>query len=332
MLLLLIILLLLSAIFSGLTIGMFSLSPSSLERKIKKGDKNAAKVLKVRKEGNFLLCTLLLSNTAINSSIAVILGNTISGIYAGIISAILIFTFAELLPQATFSRHALLIGGKTAWLVKIFMYLMWPIAKPVSILLDKIFGKELPDLFDKQELSMLLEEHVGESLDADENRILKGAMHFSDKTAYDVCTPITVVFRLEEEVELNQEVLELIKKEHYSRIPVYSKTRDNIVGILYAKDLISYNNQQKLKVKNVCRIDTLLFVDENIKLDILLNKLIDKKTHLAFVYDNYGVLKGLTSLEDIIEEILKTEILDEEDTVADLQHYAKQQHRKNLKK
>lgn len=319
-------LLLLSAIFSGLTIGMFSLNPDSLARKAKNGNKMAEKVLAVRKKGNRLLCTLLLSNTAINSLVSVLLGEMASGAIAVAVSTISIFLFGELLPQAIFSKYPLQIGSRTAWLVKIFMFIMSPLAYPISYVLNKWLGEDFPDRYDRNELNLLIDdhsEHSGGPLDKDEQRILKGAMVFSDKEAKQILTPINMVFRLQENVILNDSELNRIKTERYSRIPVYSDTRDDIVGILFAKDLIGYDPKTAKLVGELCVKDKVLFVRENIKLDKLLNLLIDGKMHLAFVYDQNNVLLGLVSLEDVIEEIIDKQIMDETDTDADLQHLAR---------
>ena len=322
MILLIITLILLSATFSGLTIGMFSLSVSGLERKIRLGDKKAERVYRIRKNGNYLLCTLLLGNAAVNSAVSISMSEVSSGVMAGVISTGLIFVFGEVLPQAVFSRHALNVGYYTSWLVQAFMFLMWPIAKPLSILLDKLLGKEFPELFDKHELRELLLDHsnVDGTIDGDERRIMVGAMRFSEKTAHDVLTPASILFYLDQDLIINGKLLMHIRSEHYSRIPVCMGTRDNIVGILYAKDLIGLelNNLDVVTVGDLCKKENLLFVREGMHLDSLMNHFLKTKTHMAFVYDAFGVLQGIATLEDVMEEVLDIEILDETDTVADL--------------
>jgi metal transporter CNNM len=317
-----IILLLVSATFSGLTIGMFSLSLGDLERKIKEGNKQAKSIYEIRKDGNLLLCTLLLGNTIVNSTIAVLISDLATGIWAATFSSVSIFLFAEVIPQALFSRHAFAVGAKTVWLVKTFRVLMYLVAKPMSMVLDLIFGKEYAQMMTKREVELLLEDHV-ESIDSDEKRIMVGAMKFSDKKAVEIMTPVTQIFRYEAKTVLNKEVLAKIKEEHYSRIPIYSETRDNIIGILYAKELIGYELSTAKTVEEMCRKNDLTFVEENIKLDVLMNHMIQERVHLAFVFDQFHSLSGIVSLEDIMEEILTVEIMDETDTDADLQHKAK---------
>lgn len=319
----LILLILTSACFSGLTIGMFSISVDSLERKIKLGNRDAERIYRIRKNGNYLLCTLLLGNVAVNSAIALVMSEIATGVIAGIISTGLIFVFGEVIPQALFSRHAFAVGSKTTWLVRIFMVIMWVVAKPLSMILDAIFGKELTERFDKSELEMILDEHVESSIDSDEKRIMVGAMNFSDKVAMDVITPVNVLFSLDAEEIVNEEIIEQIKNEHYSRIPVYEGTRDNIIGILFAKDLIGHQIEYSTTVKDLAVIDKQICVGEDYRLDSLLNMFIKSKRHMGFVYNQFSSLTGIVTMEDIIETILDVEILDERDTVSDLQHLAK---------
>lgn len=327
MIALVIVLILMSATFSGLTIGMFSIGLSDLKRKIKEGNRQAEKIYSIRKNGNFLLCTLLLGNVAVNSAISVVMSDIASGFTAASISTGAIFIFGEVFPQALFSRHAFNVGARTTWLVKIFMFIMYPIAKPLSMLLDFVFGKELSQRFNKHELELLLEDHVENGIDSDEKRMMVGAMKFSDKKAIDVVTPSTILFAIEASTVLSSEVIEKIKDEHYSRIPVYNKEKENVLGILYAKDLLGLDVNLNLKAEDLCRKENLLRIEESHKLNSLLNHMIQTKVHISFVFNKFGSLTGVVTLEDIIEEILKVEIMDENDTVADLQNFAKNTNR-----
>lgn len=329
-----IVLILLSATFSGLTIGMFSLGVTELERKIKMGNEKAKKIYSVRKTGNFLLCTLILGNTLINTTLTTAMnelseqsGNN-AGWVGAAISAVMIFIFGEVLPQALFSRHPFEVGAKTAWLVRVFMVLMWPLAKPMSMALDFIFGKEVREVYDRDELEYVLKDHVGETINQEEGRRMAGALGFSEKVAFNVMTPTTSLKSIESNTILTKEVLDNIKEEHYSRIPVYEGTIDNIIGILYAKDLVGYDIDNNKTAGDLCRIKKPLCVQEDEKLTLLWKVMIKDRVHLSFVYNEFGSLTGIVSLEDMMEELLGEEIMDESDTVADLQHQA----RKNNKK
>jgi metal transporter CNNM len=327
---LIVILIAMSAIFSGLTLGMFSLSLNDLERKIKLGNKKAEKIYAIRKNGNFLLCTLNFGNTAINAVVTTLMATAITGggWIAPVVASVSIFIFAEIMPQAIFSRHAFEVGAKTTWLVRIFMVLMWLVAKPMSMLLDFIFGKEIRERYNKEELSAVLEEHVGESLNQEEQRRMAGAMGFSEKVAFDVMTPTTSLKSIEYNTVLDKNTLDNIRDEHYSRIPVYKANIDNIVGILYSKDLVGYDTDFNKTAGEMCRNTKPLCIQEDDKLSSLWKVMIKERVHLSFVYNEFGSLTGIVSLEDMMEELIGEEIMDESDTVADLQHQA----RKNNKK
>ena len=325
-------LVLLSGLFSGLTLGLLSLDKSELKRKITLGNKKAKKVYSVRKRGNLLLCTLLLGNVAVNSTLAIFLGNIASGFVAGIVATGLIVVFGEIIPQATFSRYALEVGARTAWLVKIFIFVMFPICFPIAWILDKTLGEEMATIYSKKELMKIVEEHEGSKhsdVDGDEERIIKGALSYSDKKVEDVMTPRQAVFALEENVALDKKKLDEIRKEGFTRIPVYRENMDNVVGLLYAKDLI--NIKVGKKIKYVCHKGRTPIVSSETKLDVLLDKLIKSKNHLAFVQNKFGGFYGIVTLEDVIEEILKMEIVDETDKFPDMRKKIKKKSTKKTK-
>ncbi len=316
-------LVLLSGLFSGLTLGLLSLDIDELKRKIFLGNEHAKKVLSVRKRGNLLLCTLLLGNVAVNSTIAIFLGDISNGFVAGIIATALIVIFGEIIPQATFARYALRVGANTAWIVKIFIILFFPICWPIAWMLDKFLGEEMPTVYSKKELMKIVEEHEGykeSDVDADEKRIVKGALSYSHKMVREIMTPRTVVYALSVETVLNKSTLNDIKQQGFTRIPVFKNSKDNVIGLLYAKDLI--NIKPSTIIKNVYRKEKTLTVKEDLHLDELFNTFIESKVHIAFVKDEYNGLEGVVTLEDVMEEILKVEIVDETDTVVDLQKKA----------
>jgi metal transporter CNNM len=321
------VLVLLSGIFSGLTLGMFSLSLAALERKIRLGDKKAKRVYSVRKKGNLLLCTLLLGNVAVNSAIAIFLGSIASGVIAGFIATGLIVLFGEIVPQAFFSRFALSLGARTVWLVKVFMVLLYPVAKPIAFGLDKILGEELPTVWDKREIKEIIKYHEDSpdsEIDGDEERITLGALSFSDQIVKNILTPRNVVFYLNSNDIIDNTLLSQIKSKGFTRIPVFHEDEPSGIGILMAKDLLAINETGKKTVWELSRKEDIIKTNENEKLDRLLNRFISRKMHLAFVYNDKDEFSGIVTLEDVIEEILRTEIVDELDKIDDMRKLAKQ--------
>ena len=308
-----VLLVVLSGTFAGLTLALFSIKLTTLERKIRLGDPRALKVYKFRKNSNLLLCTLLLGNVASYTIMAVFLGSITSGVVAASIATALIFIFGEILPQAIFSRYALQMGANLSWLVWISLILFYPIAAPIAWILDKLIGKEPPVLWNKKELGEIIKYHedVGDGIiDKDEERIILGALSFSELKVADIMIPLKDVFFQEPHVTINKEVLGDIRQKGFSRVPVYDHKQHRIKGILYAKDLIGVPETDETTIEDLCSKDSLLEVKKSMKLDNLLNLMVYRKIHMALVIDEINSFLGIVTLEDIMEEILKMELED----------------------
>lgn len=149
-----------SATCSGLTLGFFSLSRIHLELLNKQGNREAKAVLRVRKDANFLLATLLWSNVAVNVLLTLLSEKIMFGVLAFFFSLFGITLFGEILPQAYFARNALMLGAKFAPIVHVLQVVFYPMAKPSALLLDRIVGKEGIAWFKEDELETLINIHA----------------------------------------------------------------------------------------------------------------------------------------------------------------------------
>lgn len=232
-----------SAFFSGLTLGIMGLDCTGLEI-IMEGDSEkdaaAAKAIyPLRKRGNLLLCTFLLGNVAVNALLSILLADKVGGLVGFLGSTALIVIFGEIVPQAVCSRYALLIGSRMVPIVRVIVALVYPIAAPIAYMLDKALGKELATTYSSTELMELLQIHVRELvLDKDTANTMAGALKYRDVTVGQVMTPLENTFMLNAEEKFNFELVATIFKTGYSRIPVYEVTQDNIIGLLFVKDLV----------------------------------------------------------------------------------------------
>lgn len=302
--------------FSGLTLGYFSLNLNTLERRAKHGNLEAKAVYPIRKQGNLLLTTLLLGNVAVNTALSVYLGSLVSGLVAGIIATSMIFLFGEIIPQAAFSRHALWVGSRFAPIMRILILVMLPITYPIAYILDKALGKEMPTLYSKRELMQIvsdLEDSEHSDLDEDEERIVHGALKFSHTTVREVMTPKEQVICYEEHQRLNDEFISNLTETAYSRYPIYSGNPDNIIGILFARDLIAEENDTAISDTETAFERGYLKVRPDEKLDIVLGRMLKRKQHIGIVQTKNQLFLGVISLEDIIEEIIQFEIEDEDE-------------------
>jgi len=302
-----------SGIFSGLTLGYFSLNKDDLKRKAELGDKRAIRIYQIRKKSNLLLCTLLIGNVLVNTILSVYLGTMTTSIFAVIIATVLIVIFGEILPQATFSRYALFVGYRLAWLIKFFIFILYPICWPLSWLLDKLLGEERLTIYSKKEIIKLVEEHEDSprsDIDVDEEKIIRGALSFSEKSVRSVMTSFSKSFFISAQEKLSDNLIQKIQTTGHSRIPVYSKSKDNIIGVLYAKDLINLFGHKL--VSDIMR-KHVIFVSEDKNLDEVLNSFRKTRHHLFIVLNKQKKVTGIVTIEDVIEEIIGEEIIDEFD-------------------
>ena len=233
---LIIILICLSGTFSGLNLGLMSLDPTTLKIVMESGSgrqKTYARLIyRVRRYGNYLLCTLLLGNVLVNNTLTILLEDVLgSGALAIVSSTIAIVIFGEIIPQAICSRHALTIGAYTIWLTYIFMAITFPLSFPISLILHFMLGKEIGAVYSRDELLGLLkvtEDH--HDIGKDEVQIISGALKFKEKTAEDVMTKFEYVYFLDIQCVLDFKTMREIYDSGFSRIPVYEETKSNIVG------------------------------------------------------------------------------------------------------
>lgn len=206
---LIVLLVLLSAVFSGLTLGFMSLDQVGLEVVIGAGERPdacrdeqvkalaARRVLPVRKDGNLLLTTLVLGTVAVNSLMSILMADLTSGLAGFLISTIVIVLFGEIIPQSLCSRHALLISARLVPVVRAVILLLYPFSKPISLALDYTLGKDVGTVFSRRELTQLLEIHARQKmLNPEEAHIVRGAMSFKHTKVTKVMVPSKQIFSL----------------------------------------------------------------------------------------------------------------------------------------
>ncbi|KAL5471405.1 hypothetical protein EMCRGX_G029521 [Ephydatia muelleri] len=325
---LLLVLLCFSALFSGLNLGLMSLDPTTLKIIMKSGTRRqklcARLIYRVRKYGNYLLCTILFGNVAVNSTITILLDDIVTGAVAVAVATLCIVIFGEIMPQAVCSRHGLLIGAATIWITYAFMFITFPVAFPLSLVLNFMLGKEVGAVYKRDQLLELL--HVTQEhhdIAKDEVELISGVLGFKKKKAEDVMTKLENAYCLDIDTVLDFNKMREIYNSGYSRIPVYEGTSQNMVGLLYARDLAFIDADEATPLKNVLQFynHTLHFVYSDAPLDELLHVFSEGTHHLSIVQrvvsppsqDPYYEILGLVTLEDVLEEILQREIKDETD-------------------
>lgn len=323
----------LSGLFSGLNLGLMALDKNELQVIMKCGSENEkryARIIQpVRMRGNYLLCSILFSNTLVNSTISVFLEELSDGLIAIMTSTVLIVLFGEILPQAFCSRHGLAVGAKTVWLTKFCMFVTFPLSFPVSYCLDLALGEEIGHAYDKERLMEFIQvTRNTNNLDSEEVNIISGALKLKEIKISEIMTTIDDVYMLDENSVLDYDTIQAIVEKGYSRVPVHkSGMKKDIIAILFAKDLALVDPDDKTPVQTMISFydHPLVFVDDDTTLDVVLNEFKTGRSHMALVrkyindcdVDPYFEVIGIVTLEDVIEEIMQMEINDETDTVTD---------------
>lgn len=304
-----------SALCSGLNIALMSLSLDDLRRKKKLGNPKAKKVYPLRKNTHLTLAAILLTNVAAVSATSIILEGILYGLVAGIVTTLLIVVFGEILPQALFGPNALKYCARFAPAMRLMIILTYPVAKPLQILLDKLFDQPASQLHTRDELGIIITEHLGHNeseLDEDEVEIIRGALQLSEKHVSDIMLPIDQVYWMTPDERLTPEKITEIKYTGRSRIPIFNRNLTRCNGILLLKDLVDMDfDENDYRVSDMT-LHPVQLVGSKTALDTLLRKFISTNVHLIPIVKE-DVIVGIATIEDLIEEIVGREIEDETD-------------------
>ena len=309
-------LLICSALISGAEVAFFSISTSQLDSMQDNYIKEKGLIEKLLKNPKRLLATILVANNFINIALVLLFSNIsqlfltkidnslLSLIIEVVLISFIILIFGEILPKIFANRNNLVFARFTASIIyKLDKFLLFIFTVPMSFItnfIEKRFGQKGGN-FSVDELSKALELTKQNDTTEEEDKILRGIVNFGNIEISQVMCPRVDIFSLSSGLSLDKILPKLIEN-GFSRIPVFQNHLDNIIGILYVKDLLP-----NIKNKNFNWISILrptYFVPENKKLDDLFKEFKSKKMHIAMVVDEYGGTSGLVTLEDLIEEIV----------------------------
>jgi metal transporter CNNM len=323
-------LVLLGGVFAGLTLGLMGQDEVNLQVILQSGEQNeraaAAKVLSLLKRGkHWVLVTLLLSNVITNESLPIVLDRVLGGGWPAVVSStIAIVIFGEIIPQSASVRYGLKIGAIFAPFVLALMYLMYPIAYPIAILLDYILGEDHGTIYKRAGLKTLVGLHktMGvERLSEDEVTIISAVLDLKDKPVALVMTPIEDVFTMSSDRILDEETIEEILHTGFNRIPIHVPGEPtNFVGMLLVRTLITYDPEDSFPISSF-PLATLPETRPDTSCLNILNYFQEGKSHMVVVSKTPGEPEGalgVLTLEDVIEELIGEEIIDESDVYIDV--------------
>lgn len=325
LLFLLFVLLVLSAFFSGTETAFFASNKIKIRHMAEDGDRRAQVARRLMDQPARLISTVLVGNnivnigsTALATSLAIsIFGDSGAGIATGVMT-VLILVFGEITPKTMIARSPEAFALKVSGIINIIGIMFSPIIHSLNFItgiLVRLFGgKHIENpLVTEEEIRMLV--NVGQEeglIDEDEREMIDSIFEFDETLVREVMVPRIDIFAVNVDRTLD-DVIKLIIEIGHSRIPVYENTVDNIIGVIYAKDLLGPllgPRQERPSVRGLMR--AAYYVPESKKVRDLFDELRKEKVHMAIVLDEYGGTAGLVTIEDLIEEIVG-EIQDEFD-------------------
>ena len=285
-------------------------------RNLSKDAKGAKRALKLLQRPDILLSSILISNNFANilaSAIVTIMmidyfeGNVLLG---SIILTLVILIFSEITPKTIASVYPENFATKSSWMLKILVILLKPLVwltNIVSSRLLKIFnvdplGSATNDNLNSDELRTLLDEH-GDLIPEQSREMLSSILGMEELTVEDIMTPHAEIIGIDITNSLD-EAQKIIESSYYSRLPVFKKSIDNIIGMLHLKDSYQFIEalEAGLDVKNILLETT--FISQSTTISTQLNKFQQQDNNLSLVVDEYGEIQGLLTLEDIFTEIV----------------------------
>ena len=335
----LLILILINAFFAASEIAFISLNDAKIEMMVKDGNKKAKTISKMLKTPSRFLATIQIGITLagflssafasdtfaddlapiLYSAMPSISFETWKGISIIIITIILSYftlIFGELVPKRIAMKKYEKIAFGSIGVINFISIVTSPFVRFLEFstnIVSKIFGVSgnEEEVVTEEEIRMMVD--VGEekgTIEFNEKEMINNVFEFNDRTVSEIMTPRTEIFALNCDLPMNEAIIEIAEDEKYSRIPVYKENIDEIIGIIYVKDMLLEQKNKNTKIKNLMK--DAYFIPETKNVNELFAEMRKNKKQIAIVLDEYGGTAGLVTMEDILEEIVG-DIYDEYD-------------------
>lgn len=329
---LIIVLVALSAFFSASETALSSANKIRLKSMADNGSKGAERALKVIKKYDKTITTILIGNNIVNiacSSIATLLTisllTNISAEFASawgslistVATTLIVLTFGEVLPKSIAKDHAEGLSVVIAAPISLLMFIFTPFSAFFILMkkgVSKLFRTKETVSMTEEELKVIIEEIEDEGvLETQESNLVRSALEFDEITVDEIITPRVRIVAVENTASID-EVRAKFLAEEYSRMPVYEKTLDNIIGTITEKDFFKAYEKHggDFTIRDI--IQETIYLPQMLKISEVLRNMQKEKCHLAVVLDQHGGTLGIVTMEDILEELVG-EIWDESDEV-----------------
>lgn len=335
----LIILIMLNAYFAATEIAFITLNDAKVEKQAKEGNKKAKQILKMLKSPSKFLATIQIGITLAGFLSSAFASNTFADMLAPVLNklipalsiqtwnaiAIIIITiilsfftlvFGELVPKRLAMKYYEKISYATIGIIRVISIVTAPFVKLLTFstnIVSKIFGvsESEEEIVTEEEIKLMVDEGEEKgTIEEEEREMINNVFEFNDTIASEIMTHRTDIFAVDVTADIVEELNDLDEYK-YSRIPVYEETIDNIIGVLYVKDLLkAFATKKQVKIKSLIR--DAYFVPKSKPINEIFKDLQINQKHIAIVIDEYGGTAGLITMEDILEELVGN-IFDEYD-------------------
>ncbi|KAJ7726386.1 hypothetical protein B0H16DRAFT_1677398 [Mycena metata] len=343
------VLVLLSGLFAGLTLGYMSLDETQLNvlsiSGTPKQREYANKIKPIRTNGHLLLVTLLLANMITNETLPIVAAPVLGGgVQSVVVSTVLIVIFSEIIPQSLFTRHGLYLGAKMAGFTKFLIYFLGIVAWPVAKLLEFVLGSHHGIIYRRAELKELIAMHSshathGGDLRNDTVTIIGATLDLQEKVVRQAMTPISEVFMLSIDSLLDYDLLKQICLTGHSRVPVYEELDVNgnklrkIIGILLVKQCVLLDPKDAIPLRKI-PLNKVPFIPNNEPLLGLLDKFQEGRSHMAIV-SRFSTEKAASVKKAVkrgLTQRLRSHVMGDSDSSDEDEKESKQNARRNKKK
>lgn len=315
-----------SAMFSSCETAFSTVNKMRLKSNADQGSTKAAKALRLAESFDNSLTTILIGNNIVNiasTSISTVLFTDLFGAkgvgIATVVMTVVVLIFGEILPK-TFAKEnsekcAYFFAGPLSALIVLFTPLSF-IFTAIKNTVSRLYSSsEKSPSVTEDELKCIIDEIEEEGvLEESESELVRSALDFDETIVSEILTPRVKVVGVEINSSI-EEIKNVFLTEMYSRLPVYEKNIDNIVGIITQKDFFKMISENRSDIQNI--IQDVVFISEFKLINDALHEMQRSKTHMSVIIDQYGGTKGIITMEDIIEELVG-EIYDENDEITPL--------------
>lgn len=314
---------------------LYSVPLSHIEMLRKNGHPSGERLAELRANIDQPITAVLTLNTIANTAGASIAGAFAANVFddTGMILFAVLFTcailfFSEIMPKTVGVVYCRTLAPYIARPLQILLVLLKPLVAATGLITRIVTSKKKASPATEDDIRALvaLSRRAG-SIKAYEEKTIRNILALDNRRVEEIMTPRTVVHMLSAETTA-KEAHENKNFWHYSRVPIYGADREDIIGIAHRRDIMEALTADRDNVPLSQLMKPVHFVPETMLLDKLLAQFLDQRMHLYVVLDEYGGMAGVVSLEDVIEEILGREIVDETDSVADLQELARERRAK----